>query len=113
RPPRSTLFPYTTLFRSKIIMSVVAAGEFKQVLTVIIVSHPADQANLFAFGGNSFVIEIHLIGTTQRQFVQIYREIQPGGAQPVPVAVAFFDHSEDVYRVFSECLLVGQVSLQG
>src|SRR2546430_10811421 len=32
RPPRSTLFPYTTLFRSALLFGVVAAAALKNIL---------------------------------------------------------------------------------
>src|SRR5690554_7852121 len=36
RPPRSTLFPYTTLFRSPIILSIVAIGIVIGLLTYVV-----------------------------------------------------------------------------
>src|SRR2546430_8333304 len=45
RPPRSTLFPYTTLFRSRVeVVKRCAAGQSKQVSA----KHPAPNQVLFA-----------------------------------------------------------------
>src|SRR5690348_18204443 len=54
RPPRSTLFPYTTLFRSKFIGQPIARIEDAALLT----------------GAGRFVDDIRLPGTLQAAFVR-------------------------------------------
>src|SRR3712207_7168638 len=67
RPPRSTLFPYTTLFRSKVtlcpllIATVVATAGFP-VSAGDITYQPRNPS----FGGNPFYSQ-HLLGTAQAQ----------------------------------------------
>src|SRR3712207_7326179 len=46
RPPRSTLFPYTTLFRSLDIMHVTAQGVVAGANMVLVDFHPAPDAAL-------------------------------------------------------------------
>ena len=47
RPPRSTLFPYTTLFRSK---SIIMASIFTKIIDGEIPSHKiAEDENYYAF----------------------------------------------------------------
>src|SRR3712207_8187641 len=43
RPPRSTLFPYTTLFRSLVLRARVARGERGQVREHLLLGHPGRQ----------------------------------------------------------------------
>src|SRR3712207_8375688 len=40
RPPRSTLFPYTTLFRSEVVRALVAAGHEVELHCMRHVRHP-------------------------------------------------------------------------
>src|SRR3712207_8987384 len=44
RPPRSTLFPYTTLFRSMVVLDPVARKDY----TVYTINEPGLRARLFA-----------------------------------------------------------------
>src|SRR2546430_9998368 len=54
RPPRSTLFPYTTLFRSKLTAGMPGAGEpniaeiLKEAETLLAEGDPANAASVYA-----------------------------------------------------------------
>src|SRR3989475_4064552 len=53
RPPRSTLFPYTTLFRSPEIKRAVQTGQVP--IGELLISVLANESPLFAFDSNPFV----------------------------------------------------------
>src|SRR5256885_2732081 len=47
RPPRSTLFPYTTLFRSHIVRRDVAAANVAQVSVIGLADHRINRQHIF------------------------------------------------------------------
>src|SRR5437588_6027800 len=66
RPPRSTLFPYTTLFRSQILADLQTVRERKGALAGLVMSYLGDGANNMAhsylLGGALAGMHVH-IGT--------------------------------------------------
>src|SRR3712207_8886428 len=61
RPPRSTLFPYTTLFRSSIVFSLLISNSInnQQVMAqdVLFGGSPITESPVQSFGNASLVIE--------------------------------------------------------
>src|SRR3989475_5592461 len=53
RPPRSTLFPYTTLFRSKFIAIEQGTGKDKKVFNdLVLIEFPANATDITALGSD-------------------------------------------------------------
>src|SRR2546427_4840443 len=71
RPPRSTLFPYTTLFRSIVAALLVAVGLFAYFLGLLI-TRPLDRLTQAAAQVASGDLEVHLpvVGGGELKYVR-------------------------------------------
>src|SRR5256885_16979715 len=67
RPPRSTLFPYTTLFRSEAIRWRLAAS-FPKSLDTIFGSAEMFSKTLKAMSGGKFEVSVHAAGELMPAF---------------------------------------------
>src|SRR2546427_2646195 len=51
RPPRSTLFPYTTLFRSMLLLAVLLFGDSSHVVQLAVSPHESVSVTVAGAGG--------------------------------------------------------------
>src|SRR3712207_4116506 len=92
RPPRSTLFPYTTLFRSRIVHSAFPCGSFKRAVGRTVFTHPV--AVVVAFPIPPFIIRkklgVHLGNKSRVAGMSEYLIYGPAYERGLAVAIVVF-----------------------
>src|SRR5258708_9521114 len=90
RPPRSTLFPYTTLFRSLAIISALGPGPYNAIPAIAVVYTPifarVARAPVLSIRSAEYVTAARCIG--MRDWRILVRHVLPHSLAPVPITVS-------------------------
>src|SRR5256885_7403325 len=82
RPPRSTLFPYTTLFRSLPLDDATQAERLERLLDELAIRHLRRQKGFQLSGGERRRLEITRAPVTEPKFMLLDEPL--AGVDPIP-----------------------------